>query len=85
MNHEDAFVQAITDAPDDDAVAPRGVDAAKAAALFDLPYRRLDSLGDLPAALATDTCLVEVSTDRQANVGEHRRLAEQVRRSLQSS
>jgi 2-succinyl-5-enolpyruvyl-6-hydroxy-3-cyclohexene-1-carboxylate synthase len=63
---------------------PRGVDIAKAAALFDLPHRRLDSLADLPDALA-DTGLIEVRTDRQANVAEHRRLAERVHRSLRSS
>jgi 2-succinyl-5-enolpyruvyl-6-hydroxy-3-cyclohexene-1-carboxylate synthase len=63
---------------------PRGVDAAKAAALFDLPHRRLDSLGDLPDALAAGTGLIEVKTDRQANVAEHRRLAEHVHRSLPS-
>ena len=42
---------------------PRGVDVAKAAALFDLPYRRLESLADLPGALAAGTGLIEV-TDR---------------------
>ena len=50
---------------------PRGVDAAKAAALFDLPHRRLESLGDLPRALAAGTGLIEVKTDRQTNVAAH--------------
>lgn len=63
---------------------PRGVNVAKAAALFDLPHRRLESLAELPDALATGTCLVEVRTDRQANVAEHRRLTEHVHRSVQS-
>ncbi|MEZ5077965.1 MAG: 2-succinyl-5-enolpyruvyl-6-hydroxy-3-cyclohexene-1-carboxylic-acid synthase [Solirubrobacterales bacterium] len=54
---------------------PRGVDAAKAAALFDLPHRRLEALDDLPAALAAGTGLIEVRTDRGANVALHRRLA----------
>ena len=54
---------------------PRGVDAAKAAALFDLPHRRLESLAELPDALAAGTGLIEVRTDRQANVDVHRRLA----------
>ena len=53
---------------------PRGVDAAKAAALFDLPHRRLDSLAELPDALAAGTGLIEVKTDRQTNVELHRRL-----------
>ena len=53
---------------------PRGVDAAKAAALFDLPHRRLESLADLPGALAAGTGLIEVKVDRQANVELHRRL-----------
>ncbi|HSR93957.1 MAG TPA: 2-succinyl-5-enolpyruvyl-6-hydroxy-3-cyclohexene-1-carboxylic-acid synthase [Solirubrobacterales bacterium] len=57
---------------------PHGVDAAKAAALFDLPHRRLDSLADLPEALAAGTGLIEVKTDRQANVALHRRLADRV-------
>jgi 2-succinyl-5-enolpyruvyl-6-hydroxy-3-cyclohexene-1-carboxylate synthase len=57
---------------------PRGVDAAKAAALFDLPHHRLDSLGDLPEALAAGTGLIEVKTGRRTNVETHRRLAERV-------
>ncbi|HET7453903.1 MAG TPA: 2-succinyl-5-enolpyruvyl-6-hydroxy-3-cyclohexene-1-carboxylic-acid synthase [Solirubrobacterales bacterium] len=61
---------------------PRGVDAAKAAALFDLPHRRLESLDQLPEALAADTCLIEVGTDRSANVEEHRRLTRRVHDSL---
>jgi 2-succinyl-5-enolpyruvyl-6-hydroxy-3-cyclohexene-1-carboxylate synthase len=57
---------------------PRRVDAAKAAALFDLPHRSLDSLDDLPHALAAGTGLIEVKTDRQANLDLHRRLADRV-------
>jgi len=57
---------------------PRGVDAAKAAALFDLPHRRLESLDDLPAALAAGAGLIEVKTDRRANAELHRRLADRV-------
>jgi 2-succinyl-5-enolpyruvyl-6-hydroxy-3-cyclohexene-1-carboxylate synthase len=63
---------------------PRGVDVAKAAALFELPHRRLNSLADLPDALAAGTGVIEVTTDRQTNVAEHRRLAERVHRSLRS-
>jgi 2-succinyl-5-enolpyruvyl-6-hydroxy-3-cyclohexene-1-carboxylate synthase len=61
---------------------PRGVDAAKAAALFDLPHRRLESLADLPAALAAGTGLIEVKTNRQTNVETHRRLQERVQAAL---
>jgi 2-succinyl-5-enolpyruvyl-6-hydroxy-3-cyclohexene-1-carboxylate synthase len=64
---------------------PRGIDVAKAAALFDLPHRRLDSLPDLPEALATGTGLIEVRTDRQANVELHHRLARHVHVALPRS
>lgn len=53
---------------------PRGVDVAKAAALFDLPHRRLESLTELPDSLAAGTGLIEVKTDRQTNVEAHRGL-----------
>jgi 2-succinyl-5-enolpyruvyl-6-hydroxy-3-cyclohexene-1-carboxylate synthase len=53
---------------------PRGVDVAKAAALFDLPHQRLGSLTDLPSALAAGTGLIEVKTDRSINVEAHRHL-----------
>jgi 2-succinyl-5-enolpyruvyl-6-hydroxy-3-cyclohexene-1-carboxylate synthase len=61
---------------------PRGVSAAKAAALFDLPHRRLESLADLSGALAAGTSLIEVKTDRQANVAAHRLLAQRVHDAL---
>lgn len=54
---------------------PRGVDVARAAALFDLPHRRLESIADLPDALAAGTGLIEAKADRQSNVEAHRRLA----------
>jgi 2-succinyl-5-enolpyruvyl-6-hydroxy-3-cyclohexene-1-carboxylate synthase len=57
---------------------PRAVSVERAAALFDLPYHRLESLADLPAALAADTGLIEVRTDRQTNVAAHRRVTERV-------
>lgn len=57
---------------------PRGVDVAKAAALFDLPHHRLDALADLPDALAAGTGLIEVPVNRQTNVDLHRRLADHV-------
>ena len=61
---------------------PRGVDAAKAAALFDLPHRRLESLAELPEALVAGTGLIEVKTDRGTNVVLHRRLADRVAEAL---
>jgi 2-succinyl-5-enolpyruvyl-6-hydroxy-3-cyclohexene-1-carboxylate synthase len=57
---------------------PRAVSVEKAAALFDLPYRRLDALADLPAALAAGTGLIEVRTDRHTNVAAHRRVSDAV-------
>jgi 2-succinyl-5-enolpyruvyl-6-hydroxy-3-cyclohexene-1-carboxylate synthase len=61
---------------------PRGIDAAKAAALFDLPHRRLESLADLPDALAAGTGLIEVKTDRGTNVEAHRELTARVHAAL---
>jgi 2-succinyl-5-enolpyruvyl-6-hydroxy-3-cyclohexene-1-carboxylate synthase len=61
---------------------PRGVDAAKAAALFDLPHRQLESLGELPEALAAGTGLVEVKTERRKSVEAHRSLAARVHQTL---
>jgi 2-succinyl-5-enolpyruvyl-6-hydroxy-3-cyclohexene-1-carboxylate synthase len=43
---------------------PRNVDVARAAALFDLPHRRLDSLGELAGALEAGTGLIEVKVAR---------------------
>jgi 2-succinyl-5-enolpyruvyl-6-hydroxy-3-cyclohexene-1-carboxylate synthase len=63
---------------------PRGVDAAKAAALFDLPHRQLASLDELPAALGAGTGLIEVKTDRGFNVEAHRRLTAAVRAAISS-
>jgi 2-succinyl-5-enolpyruvyl-6-hydroxy-3-cyclohexene-1-carboxylate synthase len=61
---------------------PRGIDVAKAAALFDLPHRRLDSLDRLSDALANGTSLIEVRTNRQANAALHRQLSKRVQQSL---
>jgi 2-succinyl-5-enolpyruvyl-6-hydroxy-3-cyclohexene-1-carboxylate synthase len=63
---------------------PRGVDSARAAALFDLPHRRLESLNDLPAALAAGTGLIEVKTDRGTNVEAHRQLTSAVQAAISS-
>jgi 2-succinyl-5-enolpyruvyl-6-hydroxy-3-cyclohexene-1-carboxylate synthase len=61
---------------------PRGVDTAKAAALFDLPHYRLESLAELPEALAAGTGLIEVKTDRHANVEAHRQLTATVHQAI---
>jgi 2-succinyl-5-enolpyruvyl-6-hydroxy-3-cyclohexene-1-carboxylate synthase len=57
---------------------PRGVSVEKAASLFDLPHHRLESLSELPEALAAGTSLIEVRTDRHANVATHRDLTKSV-------
>jgi 2-succinyl-5-enolpyruvyl-6-hydroxy-3-cyclohexene-1-carboxylate synthase len=54
---------------------PRGVDTAKAADLFSLAHQRLDSLDELPGALAGGTRVIEVCIKREANVALHRELA----------
>ncbi len=61
---------------------PRGVDVAKAAALFDLPHHELESLDQLPEALAAGTGLIEVKTDRQANAALHQQLTKSVHAAL---
>jgi 2-succinyl-5-enolpyruvyl-6-hydroxy-3-cyclohexene-1-carboxylate synthase len=61
---------------------PRGVDAARAAALFEVPHRRLTSVAELPEALAAGTALIEVETDRRANVAAHRALTGRVHEAL---
>ena len=64
---------------------PRGVDVAKAAALFDLDHRRVEELTLLPAALDVGTGLIEVPVDRESNVAIHRRLAEVAQSALTSA
>jgi 2-succinyl-5-enolpyruvyl-6-hydroxy-3-cyclohexene-1-carboxylate synthase len=64
---------------------PRGVDVAKAAALFDLPHRRLESLADLPDALAAGTGLIEVKSNRQTNVEAHHQLTKAVHAAIASA
>jgi 2-succinyl-5-enolpyruvyl-6-hydroxy-3-cyclohexene-1-carboxylate synthase len=61
---------------------PRGVDVARAAALFDLPHRRIDSLSELPNALAAGTGMIEVKTDRATNAALHDRLSKRVQQAL---
>jgi len=61
---------------------PRGVNVAKAAALFNLPHRKLESLDELPEALAAGTGLIEVATDRKANATLHQQLTKRVQAAL---
>ena len=61
---------------------PRGVSVAKAADLFDLPHRRVESLAQVSETLAAGTGLIEVPVDRQTNVDLHRRLATAVSAAL---
>ena len=61
---------------------PRGVDISRAAALFHLPHRRLESLEDLPNVLSAGTGLIEVKTDRQTNVETHREITRRVHGAL---
>jgi 2-succinyl-5-enolpyruvyl-6-hydroxy-3-cyclohexene-1-carboxylate synthase len=63
---------------------PRDLDLAAVAALFDLPHRRLEELDELPGALAAGTGLIEVRTDRRANVAVHRDLASRVANALRA-
>ena len=63
---------------------PRGVSVEKAAALFDVPYRHLESLAELPAALAFGTSLIELRTDRQTNVAAHRQITQAVSAAIAS-
>jgi 2-succinyl-5-enolpyruvyl-6-hydroxy-3-cyclohexene-1-carboxylate synthase len=63
---------------------PRGVDVGRAAALFDLPHRRVDDLGELGTALDAGTGLIEVSVDRSANTELHRSLNTAVAEALQA-
>ena len=54
---------------------PRSVDAAAVASIFGIGHRRLAHLDQLPDALASGAGLIEVVTDRGANVELHRSLA----------
>jgi 2-succinyl-5-enolpyruvyl-6-hydroxy-3-cyclohexene-1-carboxylate synthase len=54
---------------------PRGIDIARTAELFDLSYRKLAGLAELPSALAAGTCLIAVETDRGDNVDLHRQVS----------
>jgi 2-succinyl-5-enolpyruvyl-6-hydroxy-3-cyclohexene-1-carboxylate synthase len=80
------FLPQATSLPGEDFEAllgtPRGVDVFRAAELFGLQHRKLETLADLPDALAAGTGLVAVKTDRAANVELHRQLSAAVSRAV---
>ena len=53
---------------------PRGVDAGRAAALFDVAHQRVERLDQLAAALEAGSGLIEVPVERTTNVELHGRL-----------
>ena len=55
---------------------PHGVSVAKAAALFEIPHVRVESLTQLPETLDAGTGLIEVGVDRETNVAHHRHLTD---------
>jgi 2-succinyl-5-enolpyruvyl-6-hydroxy-3-cyclohexene-1-carboxylate synthase len=61
---------------------PRGVSVEKAAALFDLPCHRLESLAELPEALAAGTSLIELRANRHTNVTIHQQITAAVQAAL---
>ena len=61
---------------------PRGVDVARAAELFGLPHRHLNSVAELDEALRAGTGLIEIKADRKTNVSTHRNLYNEVQQSL---
>jgi len=63
---------------------PRGVAVDRAAQLFEIPHRRLDSLAALSDALAEGTSLIGVKTSRAGNPALHRDLSAAVTAALSS-
>ena len=55
---------------------PLGLQSERIAALYELPFVRIESLGELEAAAGPRTALIELRTDRAENVALHRRLTE---------
>jgi 2-succinyl-5-enolpyruvyl-6-hydroxy-3-cyclohexene-1-carboxylate synthase len=64
---------------------PRSVDCECAAALFGIEHRAVERLEQLSDALATGTGLVEVRTDRAANVALHRSLGDAAGRAVEGA
>jgi 2-succinyl-5-enolpyruvyl-6-hydroxy-3-cyclohexene-1-carboxylate synthase len=63
---------------------PVGLDPAKVAALYEVPYTRIEQLDELDGAARRGTGLLEVPVDRRANVEIHRRIADRVGEALGS-
>jgi 2-succinyl-5-enolpyruvyl-6-hydroxy-3-cyclohexene-1-carboxylate synthase len=61
---------------------PLGLDLERVAALYGLPYARVERLDGLADAIAAGTGLIEVPVDRRRNVELHRRIAERVAQAL---
>lgn len=61
---------------------PRGVDTAKAATLFGLRHQAIETLGQLPDALAMGTGLIEVKAERGTSAELHAKLSAAVARDL---
>jgi 2-succinyl-5-enolpyruvyl-6-hydroxy-3-cyclohexene-1-carboxylate synthase len=55
---------------------PLGLEGERVAALYDLPYERITTPGDVERLAAGGTVLAEVRTDRRANLELHRRIGE---------
>jgi 2-succinyl-5-enolpyruvyl-6-hydroxy-3-cyclohexene-1-carboxylate synthase len=72
-----------TDHFEEQVATPHGLDFAHAAELYGVEYIRARTIGDLQAAVegslsAAGTAIIEVRTDREANLALHRRIAEAV-------
>jgi 2-succinyl-5-enolpyruvyl-6-hydroxy-3-cyclohexene-1-carboxylate synthase len=62
---------------------PLGLEAQRIAALYEIPYIRIENLGELAAT--TGTALIEVRTERAANLALHRRLTQATARALEQT
>jgi len=76
-------VSAQADAFEEHVATPHGLDFAAAAALYGCAYERPTDAQDLRAAIeaslaARGTSIIEVRTEREANLSLHRRVAEAV-------
>jgi 2-succinyl-5-enolpyruvyl-6-hydroxy-3-cyclohexene-1-carboxylate synthase len=78
------------DAFEEHVATPHGLDFAHAAALYGCTYERPEDAATLNAAVAASieragTTIIEVKTDRQANLALHRRMAEAALAALRRS
>jgi 2-succinyl-5-enolpyruvyl-6-hydroxy-3-cyclohexene-1-carboxylate synthase len=80
-------VAAETDSFEEHVATPHGLDFSRAAALYGCEYERPENVDRLRAAVehsleADTTTIVEVRTDREQNLGLHRKVAAAVGRRL---